>query len=565
MIGHWLIDHGFRAGMIAQPRTDSPDDILRLGTPALFWSVSAGCVDSMVANYTATNRRRREDDFTPGGANDRRPDRACIAYSNLIKRYAKGKPIILGGIEASLRRIAHFDIWDAAVRRSVLLDSKADAIVYGMGELSNLEIAQRMRDGKDWKDVRGICYMSPEKPEPSVELPPYEECAADPEAFAEMFRIFRDNSDPVSGRRMVQAYGKRFLVHNRPQRNMTQQELDSVYESNFENDVHPFYASQGKVRAMETVRNSITTHRGCYGDCSFCAITVHQGRAVVSRSKGSILREARKIASSPHFNGIIQDIGGPTANMYGIDCPVKSASGSCRDRRCLGSRPCPRLPIDHSEQTELLKEISEIPGVRKAFVNSGIRYDMIVADRDHGEKYLDELVMRHVSGQMKIAPEHISDRVLRLMGKPSREVLEEFRRMFAESNGKCGKKQFLTYYFMAAHPGCTEDDMRELADYCRHVLRTNPEQVQIFTPTPSTVSTMMYHCGKDLRGRYVRSEHSMQKKQKQKDIVVPRGGGKRWKRLSAAAEASCACNMNSRISVSTSAAAASATDPDMLR
>ena len=528
VIGHWLIDHGFKAGIIAQPRLDSSEDILRLGVPNLFWSVSAGCVDSMVANYTPTNRRRKDDDFTPGGINDRRPDRACIAYSNIIKRHAKGKPIILGGIEASLRRIAHYDMWDDVVRRSVLLDSKADAIVYGMGELSNLEIAQRMRDGKDWKDVRGICYMSSELPLPSVALPSYEECASDPMAFAEMFRIFRDNSDPVSGRRMHQAYGKRYLIHNRPQRCMTRQELDSSYESDYENTVHPLYASQGKVKAMETIRNSITTHRGCYGDCSFCAIAVHQGRAVVSRSKESILREARKIASDPSFNGIIQDVGGPTANMYGIDCPVKSMAGSCKDRGCLFPKPCPRLPIDHSAQTELLREISAIPGVRKAFVNSGIRYDMIVADRSGGEEYLDELIMRHVSGQMKIAPEHISPKVLRLMGKPSREVLEDFREMFSDSCGRCGKRQFLTYYFIAAHPGCTEDDMRGLADYCRRVLRTNPEQVQIFTPTPSTVSTMMYHCGKDLSGKDVRSEHSMQKKQKQKDILVPRNSRKRW-------------------------------------
>ena len=523
VIGHWLIDHGFRVGMVAQPRLDAPDDILRLGEPELFWSVSAGCVDSMVANYTATNRRRRDDDFTPGGVNDRRPDRACIAYTNLIKKHAKGRPIVLGGIEASLRRIAHYDMWSDSVRRSVLLDSKADAIVYGMGELSNLEIAQRMRDGRDWKDVRGICYMSSEAPSGSLELPSYEECASDPRAFARMFRIFRDNCDPVTAKPMHQAYGKRFLVHNRPQRSLTQQELDAVHGSDYENAVHPFYASQGHVRAMDTVRNSITTHRGCYGDCSFCAIAVHQGRTVVSRSRESIVAEARRIASAKGFNGIIQDVGGPTANMYGIECPVKPRMGACRDRRCLGARPCPRLPIDHSEQIGLLREISSIPGVRKAFVGSGIRYDMIVADRAHGQEYLDELLSGHISGQMKIAPEHVSDRVLRLMGKPSREVLEEFLDMFDDSRSRCGSRVFLTYYFIAAHPGCTEDDMRELSDYCHRVLRTNPEQVQVFTPTPSTVSTMMYHCRKGLDGKDVRAEHSIQMRQKQKDIVVPRG------------------------------------------
>ncbi len=523
LIGHWLIKNGFRVGMIAQPDIDSDKDITRLGQPRLYWSVSAGCVDSMVANYTAGKKFRKDDDFTPGGVNNRRPDRACIAYTNLIKKYAKGRPIILGGIEASLRRIAHYDMWSDSVRRSVLLDSKADAIVYGMGELSNLEIAERMRDGQDWNGVRGTCHMAKEAPAGSLELPSYEECAADPLAFARMFRMFRDNSDPVTARPMHQAYGNRLLIHNRPQRSLTQQELDAVHESDYENAVHPFYAAQGHVRAMDTVRNSITTHRGCYGDCAFCAIAVHQGRAVVSRSVGSIMREAESIASAPGFNGIIQDVGGPTANMYGIDCPVKAMAGACRDRRCLGARPCPRLPIDHQEQIGMLRGISSIPGVRKAFVSSGIRYDMIVADKEHGQEYLDELVSSHVSGQMKIAPEHVSDRVLRLMGKPSRRVLEEFREMFAESNGRCGTRTFLTYYFIAAHPGCTEDDMRELADYCHRVLRTNPEQVQVFTPTPSTTSTMMYHCRKDLAGRDVRVERSMQMRQRQKDIVVPRG------------------------------------------
>ncbi|MBR2093134.1 MAG: YgiQ family radical SAM protein, partial [Candidatus Methanomethylophilaceae archaeon] len=342
VIGHWLIDHGFRVGMVAQPRLDVPDDITRLGEPELFWSVSAGCVDSMVANYTSTNKRRKDDDFTPGGINDRRPDRACIAYTNLIKKVAKGKPIILGGIEASLRRIAHYDMWSDSIRRSVLLDSKADAIVYGMGELSNLEIAQRIRDGKEWKDVRGICYMSSKLPSNTLELPSYEDCAADPRAFARMFATFRDNCDPITARPMHQAYGNRFLVHNRPQRNLAQAELDAVHESDYENAVHPYYARQGHVKAMDTVENSITTHRGCYGECSFCAIAMHQGRAVVSRSEESTLREVRRMASKPGFNGIIRDVGGPTANMYGIDCDVKAAKGACRDRRCLGSSPCPR-------------------------------------------------------------------------------------------------------------------------------------------------------------------------------------------------------------------------------
>ena len=524
VIGHWLIDHGFRVGIIAQPRMDSGDDITRLGMPGLFWSVSAGCVDSMVANYTPTNKRRRDDDFTPGGVNDRRPDRACIAYTNLIKKHAKGKPIILGGIEASLRRVAHYDAWSDSIRRSILLDSKADALVYGMGERANLEIAQRMRDGWDWREVKGICYMSPEPPEGYIELPSYEDCVQDRGAFARMFRIFRDNSDPATSKGLYQRHANRCLVQNRPQWQLTVRELDAVYESDYENAVHPYYAKDGHVKAMDTIRNSITTHRGCYGDCSFCAIAVHQGRTVTSRSEDSIIREVRAMASKPSFNGTIQDVGGPTANMYGIECPVKLEKGACRDRRCLGSKPCPHMPIDHSRQTALLRRIQSVEGVRKVFINSGIRYDMIVADGMHGRSYLDQVVGNHVSGQMKVAPEHVSPDVLRLMGKPSSDVLLKFKGMFDESTAACGKKQFLTYYFIAAHPGCTEDHMRELSGFCHDRLRTNPEQVQIFTPTPSTVSTMMYHCRKDLRGRDVRVEHSMQRKQRQKDILVPRRG-----------------------------------------
>ena len=315
LIGHWMIDHGFRVGIIAQPSVQSGDDITRLGLPELFWSVSAGCVDSMVANYTPANKFRKEDDFTPGGVNNRRPDRACIAYTNLIKKHAKGRPIILAGVEASLRRMAHYDFWSDSIRRSILLDSKADAIIYGMAELSTLEIAERMRDGRDWRDVRGICTVQSDRPLDAIEVPSYEECRADPGAYAESFRIFYDNCDPITGRDLCQMHGERYLVQNRPQRPLTTEELDSVYGSDFENAVHPYYAKDGNVKAMETVRNSITTHRGCYGACSFCAIAVHQGRTVVSRSEDSIVSEVERIASSPGFNGIIQDVGGPTANM----------------------------------------------------------------------------------------------------------------------------------------------------------------------------------------------------------------------------------------------------------
>ena len=523
LIGHWLVDHGLRVGIIAQLDVSSGDDISRLGQPELFWSVSAGCVDSMVANYTPTRKFRKEDDFTPGGVNDRRPDRATIAYTNLIKRHIKGRPVFLAGIEASLRRIAHYDFWSDSVRRSVLFDAKADGIVYGMTELATLELADRIRRGKGWGDVRGVCYPSASVPDGFVEMPSFESCRDDRFAFMDAFRIFSGNSDTVTAKGLAQRHGDRYLVQNPPQRPLTTEELDALYGSDFEDAVHPYYARQGHVKAMDTVTNSITTHRGCYGDCSFCSIALHQGTTVVSRSEESILREARRIASRPGFNGVIKDVGGPTANMYGIECPKKIHSGRCADRRCLGSKPCPSLPIDHSRQTALLGELSSIPGVRRVFVNSGIRYDMIVADKAHGQEYLDAIVADHVSGQMKVAPEHVSDDVLRLMGKPGRRTLEEFRSMFAESLSRCGKEEYLTYYFMAAHPGCTEDHMRELAAYCRGTLRIHPEQVQVFTPTPSSYSTAMYRTSKDRRGRDVRVERSIQKRQRQKEIVTGRG------------------------------------------
>ena len=525
LIGHWLIDHGLRVGIIAQPRIDGPEDITRLGMPELFWSVSSGCVDSMVANYTPTRKFRKEDDFTPGGVNDRRPDRAVIAYTNLIKKHIKGRPIFLAGIEASLRRIAHYDFWSDSVRRSVLFDAKADGIVYGMAELATLELAQCIRDGRDWRSVRGICYASKEVPEGAEVLPSFEDVSADGRMFMRACRIFRRNSDPVTAGTICQRQDSRYLVQNPPQRLLTQRELDSLYESDFMDAVHPYYAKMGKVKAMETVRNSITTHRGCYGDCSFCAISVHQGTTVVSRSRESVVREAERIAARSGFNGIINDLGGPTANMYGIECAKKRSAGRCPDRRCLGDRPCPRLPIDHSSQIGLLRAVSAVPGIKRVFVNSGIRHDMIVHDRANGRRYLSELVDGHVSGQMKIAPEHVSDEVLKLMGKPGCRVLDEFREMFRECAEESGRDLYLTYYFMAAHPGCTDDDMRRLSGYCSGELHIVPEQVQVFTPTPSTLSTAMFVSGTDLNGKAVRVERSIQKRQRQKEIVTK--GGRR--------------------------------------
>ena len=521
VIGHYLIDAGFRVGIICQPRTDSDADIMRLGAPLLYWSVSGGCVDSMVANHTPTGKFRKDDDFTPGGMNDRRPDRACIVYSNLIRRFSKGIPIVLGGIEASLRRVVHYDAWSDSLRRSILFDAKADVITYGMAELSNLELATCLRDGKDWHDNRGISYISKTAPEGYLELCSYEECCEDPAPFGRAFRTFYENNDPVTAKGLCQKHGDRYLVQNPPQRLLTSEELDHVYSLDYMDAVHPHYAKDGIVKAMDTIKNSITSHRGCYGECSFCAIAVHQGRTVVSRTEDSIVKEAEKIASRPGFNGYIYDVGGPTANMYGIECARKLKSGACRDKKCLYPRPCMSLHIDHSRQIALLRRIKSIPGVKKVFVNSGIRYDMIMFDKAHGKEYLDELVIDHISGQMKVAPEHISQNVLSIMGKPGPNVLLDFKDLFDDLNREHNKKQFLTYYFMAAHPGCRQGDMIELSSFAREELHTNPEQIQIFTPTPSTVSTMMYYTGRDYSGHNrVFCEHNPVKKQRQKDAVL---------------------------------------------
>lgn len=520
LIGHWLMDHGYKVGIIAQPDVDSDKDITRLGQPDLFWSVSAGCVDSMVANYTPTRKFRKDDDFTPGGVNNRRPDRATIAYTNLIKKYIKGKPIFLSGIEASLRRVAHYDYWSDSLRRSVLFDSKADGIIYGMTELATLEVADCIRRGVDWRNTRGVVYISNEMPSDSIVMPSFEDCVSDKDAFRKAFIVFRDNNDPISGRNLVQGYGNRWLVQNRPQRSLTTQELDSLYGSDFENEVHPYYSRFGHVKAMDTVKNSVTTHRGCYGGCSFCAIAAHQGRHVISRSVESIVSEVERMAKKPGFNGTIQDVGGPTANMYDIDCLIKKNRGACKEKRCLGRHVCDNLFVNHASQIKLLEEISSVPGVKRVFVNSGIRYDLILADKLNGDKYLDTIVRNHVSGQMKVAPEHVCDRVLDLMGKPPCSELLEFRRRFMEATAKIGKEQYLTYYFIAAHPGCTKENMKELSDFCHNYLKTNPEQVQMFTPTPSTESTMMFYTKSDIRGRPIFCERSIQGMHQQKDLVV---------------------------------------------
>ncbi len=510
LIGRVLTARGYRVGIIAQPDCDGLDDIRRLGAPRLFWGVSAGCVDSMVANYTASGKKRRRDDFTSGGVNSRRPDRACIQYANLIRRaFRPCAPIVLGGIEASLRRIAHYDFWSDRVRRSVLLDAKADVLVYGMGERTICELADRLRAGKSWRNLSGICYAASEPPAGALHLPGFQEVepaarrdssAATQEAgqaFLRMTRIFFEQQEWPAGRTLAQEHDARWLVHNPPSKPLESAELDSVYELPFTREAHPRELSNGSIPALATIRFAITSHRGCYGECNFCAIAAHQGRRVISRSPESILAEARSLTQHPRFNGIVSDVGGPTANMYGIECRKMASQGACRERRCLYPEICARLKPDHRAQIEMLSRLRRLPGVRKVFVASGVRHDLVLADRKQGPAYLEQLVRHHVSGQLKLAPEHSQPNVLARMGKPKVEMLLEFKRQFDRINRRLKKKQFLTYYFIAAHPGCRDGDMQALRQFAIRRLHLLPEQVQIFTPTPTTWSTAMYCTGMD--------------------------------------------------------------------
>ena len=539
VIGKVLADTGYRVGIIAQPRADSLVDIGRLGEPKLFWGVTAGSVDSMVANYTALKKKRRNDDYTPGGENNRRPDRATIVYTGLIRRYAKTvkkrphlsspasgggtspPPIVLGGIEASLRRVPHYDYWTNKIRRSILFDAKADYLIYGMAEKSTLEFAAALRDGSDPHEIRGLSYIAKETRQEYIELPAYEVVAKDKMAFIEMFHTFYKNNDPIPAKGLAQRHGNRYLVQNPPAFYQTQEELDKIYALDFERAQHPYYARRGKVRALDTIGFSIASHRGCYGECNFCAIAVHEGRTIRSRSQDSIVSEAKKITRHPKFKGYISDLGGPTANMYGYECGKKLKAGNCPSKRCVSPVICPLLEVDHRPHAKALEKVRNLKGVKKVFVASGLRYDLILEDAQHGDDYLRQVVTHHTSGQMKVAPEHTEDKVLQKMGKPSKASLLEFKKRFEKFNRETGKKQFLTYYMIAAHPGCDDRDMRKMKNFVSGNLRINPEQVQIFTPTPSTYSSVMYYTERDpFTGEPLFVEKDPEKKRRQKNIIT---------------------------------------------
>jgi uncharacterized radical SAM protein YgiQ len=522
VIGQVLMDAGYRVGIIAQPDVQSERDITRLGEPELFWGVTAGCMDSLISNYTSAKKRRNEDDLTPGGENNMRPNRASIVYTGLIRRFFKNTvPIVLGGMESSLRRIVHYDHWSNNLRRSILFDAKADLILYAMAERSVLELAEALRQGREFRMIRGLCYAADSYPEDFVELPPWDEVRDDSGKFTEMFHLFYRNQDPVSGKGLYQDHGPKYLICNPPPLPLSSRELDRIYELPYEQEVHPLDRQKGSVRALDTIRFSITTHRGCYGECHFCSIPVHQGRQVVSRTEGSIVREAIGFADHPRFKGIIRDVGGPTANMFGIECRMKNVQGRCHDKRCLFPRVCPALKPDHGSQMRLLDRLRELSHVREVFVASGLRHDLITADVLSGEEYLRKVIRHHSSGQIKVAPEHSQDEVLRLMGKPGNRVLLKFKDMFDQLNRSLKKKQYLTYYFIAAHPGCAIGHMQELKIFSRRYLKLRPLKVQIFTPSPSTYSTLMYYTGiNPFTGEKIFVEREMGRMEKQKRILT---------------------------------------------
>jgi len=522
VVGRVLEEAGYKVGIIGQPDVTNGIDITRLGEPKLFWGVSGGSVDSLVSNYTATKKFRNSDDYTPGGINNKRPDRASLVYTNLIRQNFKNTvPIMLGGIEASLRRVTHYDFWSNKLRKPILFDAKADYLLYGMADKSIIEFADALKKGIEPLDVKGLCYISKEPKTEYLALPSHAETLSDKLKFMDMFDIFYHNNDPISAKGLCQKVDERYLVQNPPALYLTTEEMDSVSALPFMRDVHPYHKKDGAVKALETIKFSISTHQGCYGECSFCAISVHQGRTIRSRSENSILKEAKHFTTYKDFKGVISDLGGPTANMYGYECSKKVSKGTCEEKSCMFPKLCKALKPTHKKQLDLLRKVRALPGIKKAFVASGIRYDLISDDKAYGYEYLKEIVEHHLSGQMKIAPEHIDDEILALMGKPGKESLVEFKALFDRLSRESGKKQFLTYYLIAAHPGCEEKHMHSLKHFASTVLKINPEQAQIFTPTPSTYATLMYYTGlHPITRKPLFVEKDMHKKERQKEIVV---------------------------------------------
>ena len=491
---------GYKVGIIAQPNWKNTDDFMKLGKPRLAFLVNGGNMDSMVNHYSVSKKPRDKDMYSPGGKMGLRPDRATIVYCNKIREAYKDTHIIIGGIEASLRRFAHYDYWSDRVRKSMLIDSGADLLIYGMSEKQIVEVANALNDGFEPKYIRhvnGTCYVADTKDEiyeDYIEIPSYKEICESKEAYARAFKAQYDEQDPYRGKAIIQRHGDKYLVQNKPETPLNREELDAVYALPYVKDYHPMYEPMGGIPAIEEVKFGIVSSRGCFGSCSFCAITFHQGRAVQSRSHESILEEAKYITELKDFKGYIHDVGGPTANFRNAACKKQITKGACKHRQCLHPEPCKNLDVDHSDFISLLRKVRSLPKVKKVFVRSGIRYDYVMADKN--DKFFKELVEHHVSGQLKVAPEHIAEEVLQHMQKPAGNTYDKFREKFFRLSEKAGKKQYIIPYLMSSHPGSTLNSAIELAEYLRDT-KYQPEQVQDFYPTPGTLSTTMFYTGLD--------------------------------------------------------------------
>ncbi|MBU0895177.1 MAG: YgiQ family radical SAM protein [Candidatus Omnitrophica bacterium] len=523
VISRVLEAEGYKVGVIAQPDLNDPDDLKRMGKPRLFFGVTAGNLDSMIANYTANKKFRSGDEYSPGGIKGLRPDRATLIYTNKLKQAFDNVPVVIGGIEAGMRRLAHYDYWSDTVRRSILLDSKADILVYGMGEEQIVEIARHLKNGRDIKDlndIRGTVIVRNciDAFKSAVEIPSFEEVACDKDKFNEAFRLaYPEAANPVHGRVIIQRHARRFVIQLPPTRPLSQSRMDSIYELPFARSPHPGYRKAGGVPGFDTVKHSVITHRGCPGECSFCSLYAHQGRIVQSRSAGSILRELEAMASQPDFNGTITDIGGPTANMYEAHCELWKGKGACRLRRCLFPDRCKNLKLRPSRTIDLWKRASLIKGIKHIFVGSGVRYDLL--NDKESDEFLKHLCASHVSGQLKVAPEHTEPHILDAMGKPRFGAYELFIHRFDAVNKALKKKQFLVNYFISGHPGATTEDALKLSLKLKK-MRIYPEQIQDYIPLPMTASGAMYYTGKDpFSGRRIYVEKSPRARRLQRALI----------------------------------------------
>lgn len=527
IISRLLERYGYKVCMIAQPDWKNDKSIDVFGRPRLGFLVCGGNMDSMVNHYSVSKKRRQKDAYSPGGQMGLRPDYVTTVYCNLIRRTYKDVPIIIGGIEASLRRMAHYDYWSDKLKHSILVDSSADILSYGMGEHSMIEIAEALDSGIDVKDitfVRGTCYRTKDisgVPEDSIILPDYDSLSKDRLEYARSFYTQYINTDPYSAKTLVEGYGNRgYVVQNPPAYPLTQMEMDDVYDLPYMNNYHPIYEEAGGIPAISEIKFSLTSNRGCFGGCSFCALTFHQGRIIQTRSHESLIKEAERMTHDPDFKGYIHDVGGPTANFRHKSCAKQDKYGVCTNKQCLFPEPCRNLKVDHKDYVELLRKLEAVPGVKKVFIRSGIRFDYVMADSN--DEFLKELCEKHISGQLRVAPEHVSDNVLRMMGKPQNSVYEKFIDRYKRVNAKTGKQQYVVPYLMSSHPGSTLKEAVELAEYVRDI-GYMPEQVQDFYPTPSTISTCMYYTGVDPRTmKPVYVPHNPHEKAMQKALMMYR-------------------------------------------